>query len=336
LKSINSVLRGKDILITGGSGSLGNALTKRLLKLPVKKIRIFSRDELKQSIMERSFNNSKLRFFIGDVRDAKRISRAMEGVNIVIHAAALKQIPVAEYNPFEAVKTNIIGGQNVIDACLEEEVDKVVAISTDKAVSPLNTYGATKLLMEKLFVSANHYKGDRKTIFSCVRYGNVIGSRGSVIPKFLEQIKKGSGITITDPQMTRFNITMDQSIDLIFDVLTTSKGSEIFIPKLKAYDLRTLKSAILDLMGQKISVSKIPVRGGEKYHEMLINSDEIPYTLESNRNYLILDVNDPLKNKKSYSGYRRCTLENEYSSKNVQKISKNELVKIIKNEKLIN
>ncbi len=335
MKSINSVLNGKDILITGGSGSLGNALTKRLLKFSVKKIRIFSRDELKQSIMERSFNNSKLRFFIGDVRDSERIKRALEGVDIVIHAAALKHIPTAEYNPFEVVKTNIIGSQNVIDACLEEEVEKVVAVSTDKAVSPLNTYGATKLLMEKLFVAANHYKGDRKAIFTCVRYGNVIGSRGSVIPKFLEQIENERKITITDPIMTRFNITMDQSIDLIFEALIASKGAEIFIPKLKAYDLATLKKAILQIVSKKVKASRIPVRGGEKFHEILINKDEIPYTLESKRNYLILDVNDQARNKKLYPGYKKSSLTNEYSSNNVEKHSENQLIKIITEEKLI-
>lgn len=335
MEVINSVLKGKDILITGGTGSLGRALTERLLKLPIKKIRIFSRDELKQSQMETTFDDNRLRFLIGDVRDADRVKRAMEGVDIVFHTAALKQVPAAEYNPFEAVKTNVIGAQNVIDACLQENVEKVLAISSDKAVSPLNTYGATKLLMEKLFIGANHYKGNRKTTFTCVRYGNVLGSRGSVVPKFIDQIKKNEKITMTDPKMTRFNITMSQAMDLIFYALVTTRGSEIFVPKLNGYSLKDMTAAILELMGKRVSVSKIPVRGGEKDHEILINCHEMRYTLESDKYFIILDVNASNWQNKSYRGYKKTPLIDEYSSNNVRKLTKNELVKIIKNEKLI-
>ena len=211
------MLSGKKILITGGTGSLGNALTSRLLKEDVDTIRIFSRNENKQNTMEAEFKDDRLRFLLGDVRDYSRLVRAMEDIDIVFHAAALKHVPIIEYNPFEAIKTNVIGSQNVIDACLEENVEKAVAIGTDKAVSPLNTYGATKLLMEKLFVTSSNYlkKERHKTKFVAVRYGNVLGSSGSVIPKFIEQIKNKEKITITDPAMTRFSISMDKALDFI-------------------------------------------------------------------------------------------------------------------------
>jgi len=231
-----NVFEGKTVLITGGTGSLGYALTKRLLQLNVEKIRIFSRNESKQIEMESEFNDSRIRYFIGDVRDLSRLIRAMEDVDIVFHAAALKHVPVIEYNPFEAIKTNVIGSQNVIDACLHENVERAICIGTDKAVSPLNTYGATKLLMEKLFVTAENYinKDKHKTKFISARYGNVLGSSGSVVQKFIKQIKNNEKITITDPSMTRFSITMDEALDFILDSASIGQGSDIFIPKLKA------------------------------------------------------------------------------------------------------
>ena len=198
------------MLITGGTGSLGTALTKRLLETNVETIRIYSRDELKQVKMQNSLSDDRLRFLIGDVRDKDRLMRALEDIDIVIHTAALKQVPVVEYNPFEAVKTNVYGAQNLVDACLENGVEKALAIGTDKAVAPFNTYGATKLLMERLFVSANYYKGFHKIDFICVRYGNVLGSSGSILPTFIDQIKNNKKITITDTNMTRFNITMNE------------------------------------------------------------------------------------------------------------------------------
>ena len=218
---------GKKVLITGGTGSLGKALTKKLLKTNVNTIRIFSRDEWKQEQMQSEIKDERLRYFIGDVRDKERLSRALEDVDIVVHAAALKVMPVAEYNPFEAVKTNVIGSENLIEACLDNNVELVLAIGTDKAVSPVNTYGATKLLMERLFVSANFYKGNHNIKFLCVRYGNVLGSRGSIVPIFANQIKTGKKITITDPNMTRFNITMDNALELIFRALKNGNGGEI-------------------------------------------------------------------------------------------------------------
>ena len=227
------LFKGKKILITGGTGSLGAALTKRLLNEGVDTIRIFSRNESKQIEMESEFKDDRLRFLIGDVRDNERLERAVEDIDIVFHAAALKHVPVIEYNPFEAIKTNVLGSQNVINACLKEDVERAVCVGTDKAVSPLNTYGATKLLMEKLFVTANNYlkKERHRTKFIALRYGNVLGSSGSVIPKFIEQIKKKEMITITDPNMARFSISMNEALDFILKATTVGQGSEIFIPK---------------------------------------------------------------------------------------------------------
>ena len=265
------MFEGKKILITGGTGSLGQALTKRLLSLNVETVRIFSRNEHRQISMETKFRDERLRFFIGDVRDYDRLKRALEGTDIVFHAAALKHVPIIEYNPFEAIKTNVIGSQNVIDACLHENVEKAVCIGTDKAVSPLNTYGASKLLMEKLFVTANNYlnKERHPTEFIAVRYGNVLGSSGSVIPKFIEQIRAKKKITITDPKMTRFSIIMDEALDFILNATTLGKGSEIFIPKLRAYSIIDMKQALMELLdntGEEI----IGIRPGEKQHESLI------------------------------------------------------------------
>ena len=325
------MFEGKKILITGGTGSLGNALTSRLLNYGVDTIRIFSRNENKQVTMESKFNDDRLRFLLGDVRDYARLVRAMEDIDIVFHAAALKHVPVIEYNPFEAIKTNVIGSQNVIDACLEENVEKAVAIGTDKAVSPLNTYGATKLLMEKLFVTASNYlkKERHQTKFFALRYGNVLGSSGSVIPKFIQQIKNKEKITITDPNMTRFSISMDKALDFILHATEIAKGSEIFIPKLRAYTIKDVKDALFESL-QKTDEENIGIREGEKLNEILINSDEIRYTWEYENMYMILNPSvqkhvslDEFPNK------NRVSDMNDYSSGNVEKISKDEMKKII-------
>ena len=325
------VFEGKKILITGGTGSLGNALTSRLLNYDVDTIRIFSRNENKQITMESKFNDDRLRFLLGDVRDYPRLVRAMEDIDIVFHAAALKHVPVIEYNPFEAIKTNVIGSQNVIDACLKENVEKAVAIGTDKAVSPLNTYGATKLLMEKLFVTASNYlkKERHQTKFFALRYGNVLGSSGSVIPKFIEQIKNKEKITITDPNMTRFSISMDEALDFILNATEIAKGSEIFIPKLRAYTIKDIKNVLFELL-QKIDEENIGIREGEKLNEILINSDEIRYTWEYENMYMLLNPSaqkhislDEFPNK------NRVTNMDDYNSGSVEKIPKDEMKKII-------
>ncbi len=336
LKRMN-VLRGKKILITGGTGSLGTALTKRLLKEDVDVIRIFSRNENKQVMMQEQFSDSRLRFFIGDVRDRERLQRALQDVDILFHAAALKHVPVIEYNPFEAIKTNVIGTQNVLEASLDQDVGIVVGIGTDKAVSPLNTYGATKLIMEKLFVTVNNYVNPKhnRTRFYAVRYGNVVGSSGSVIPKFIEQIKKYNKITITDPKMTRFSITMDEALDFILNTLAKAKGGEVFVPKMRAYRIDVLKEVLFELLG-KAKVQKIPIRPGEKIHEALINHDEVRYTLESKEDYMIVGPLEKIsKLPHRFKNYHRASFDSEYSSNKVQLIPKNELKEIIKTSGLL-
>ena len=331
----------KTILITGGTGSLGQALTKRLLEYNVKAVRIFSRNESKQIEMESNIKDDRIRFLLGDVRDLQRLIRATADVDIVFHAAALKHVPKIEYNPFEAIKTNVVGSQNMIDACLANDVEKVICVGTDKAVSPLNTYGATKLLMEKLFVAANNYLNPEKhrTVFLAVRYGNVLGSSGSVIPKFIEQIKTNKPVTITDPKMTRFSITMNEAIDFIFNATKVGKGSEVFIPKLYAYNIADVKNALTELLsdtGEKI----IGIRTGEKLHETLINEDEIRYSWEFKNMYMIANPLYSLfidKNiKESYQGIKKIEDIQKYSSNVVEKIPTENLKSIIKNAGLLN
>ena len=285
----------KKILITGGTGSLGQSLTKRLLENKVDTILILSRNEEKQNTMKEKFVDDRLRFFIGDIRDKERLRRALEDIDIVFHTAALKHVPVIEYNPFEAIKTNVIGSQNVIDTCLEENVEKVICVGTDKAVSPLNTYGATKLLMEKLFVSADNYlnKQRHQTKFIALRYGNVLGSSGSVVPLFIKQIKNKQKISITDKNMTRFSITMDEALDFILESAEQGKGSEIFIPKLKAYLITDLRDALFEIYG-KTNEEITGIRPGEKLHEILINFDEGRNTFDIGNKYVI--VKDKMKN----------------------------------------
>lgn len=322
---------GKKILITGGTGSLGQALTKRLLKTNVDTIRIFSRNENKQVMMNETFQDERLRFFVGDIRDLPRLIRAMEDVDIVFHTAALKHVPVVEYNSFEAIKTNVIGSQNVIDACIHEDVSTAVAIGTDKAVSPLNTYGATKLLMEKLFVTANTWSNPKKhsTKFLAVRYGNVLGSSGSVVPRFIQQIKNKEKITITDPNMTRFSITMEEALDFILDCSMAGKGSEIFVPKLEAYTINELKESIFELL-ENTGEEVIGIRGGEKIHETLINEDEMRYAWELGEKYIVFSpLYSEEKIRQLHPGIKKVNSTKSYSSSDVKKISKEELKKTI-------
>lgn len=324
----------KKILITGGTGSLGQALTKRILESDVETIRIFSRNELKQVNMENDFKDSRLRFLIGDIRDKERLQRALEDIDIVIHAAALKHINVAEYNPFEAVKTNVQGAQNIIECCLNSNVETALAVSTDKAVSPFNTYGATKFLMERLFISANYYKGNHKINFFCIRYGNVLGSSGSAIPKFIELIQNNKKITITDPTMTRFNITMNQALDLIIRALKNGKGGETFVPKLKAYTVGTLKDALIEIIGKDPGTEPMPVRPGEKYHESLISKDEMRNVYENNDDYVILEKQIQSNNIEN-NILSKSTLNKEYISNDVDLLTKDELKDIIIRENLV-
>lgn len=333
----------KKILITGGTGSLGTALTKRLLNLNVGTVRIYSRNESKQISMESEIRDDRVRYLIGDVRDLPRLEKALEGIDIVFHAAALKHVPVIEYNPFEAIKTNVLGTQNLIDACLKENVETVVGIGTDKAVSPLNTYGATKLLMEKLLTTAQNYLDVAKyrTKFLAVRYGNVLGSSGSVVPKFVKQIKAKEKITITDPNMTRFSITMDEALDFILESARIGKGTEVFVPKLKAYSIDNLKKSLFELLentGEQI----ISLRPGEKMHETLINSDEIKYAWEIGDKYVLFNsakqedaitsnypygYTSPRKIDRSnnYTDIKKIQITEKYSSDMVEKMTSDEL-----------
>lgn len=283
------MLDGKTIFITGGTGSFGKCCCREILANhnPAKVI-VFSRDELKQSEMAATpeFNNPKLRFFLGDVRDKDRLKMAMNDVDYVIHAAALKQVPAAEYNPHEFIKTNINGATNIVEAALEKGVKRIIALSTDKAVNPINLYGATKLCSDKIFIAGNSYSGKRNTRFSVVRYGNVIGSRGSVIPIFLKQKSEGE-LTITKPEMTRFIITLKEGVDFVLSSLADMDGGEIFIPKMPSCSIGDLAHAI----APNCKIKTIGLRPGEKMHEGLIPSDEAAYTLEQENRYIIEPAN---------------------------------------------
>ena len=284
------MLNNKSILITGGTGSFGKSFVRRILnKFPkIKRLVIFSRDELKQFEMSEEFPESKyksIRYFIGDVRDLSRLIRAFERIDIVIHAAALKQVPTAEYNPMEYIKTNVIGAQNIIEAAIEKKVKKVIALSSDKAAAPINLYGATKLCSDKLFVAANNYSGNYGT-FSVVRYGNVMGSRGSIIPNFIKEAPSGK-LSITDKSMTRFNITLEQSVDMVLFSIQNSFGSEILVPKIPSYRITDLAKSI----GPSCKLNIIGVRAGEKIHEEMITESDSPTTFDIGNYYIILPNN---------------------------------------------
>ncbi len=281
-------MEGKTILITGGTGSFGKKFIETVLKrFNPKKIIVYSRDELKQYEMQQDARFRKegvlMRYFIGDVRDEKRLTRAMEGIDIVVHAAALKQVPAAEYNPFEAVKTNIIGGQNVINACIDSGVKKVIALSTDKAAAPINLYGATKLTSDKLFIAANNFRGTHDIKFSVVRYGNVMGSRGSVIPFFIEKKKTGV-LPVTDKRMTRFNITLQEGVDFVLDSFDRMWGGELFVPKIPSFKILDLAEAI----APGIKIEEVGIRPGEKIHEEMITEADAVSTIQFEKYFVIL------------------------------------------------
>lgn len=310
------MLEGKGVLVTGGTGSFGRAFIKTILapEFRTSRIVVFSRDELKQFEMKEEApfrTDPRLRFFIGDVRDKSRLDRAMEGVQIVIHAAALKQVPAAEMNPFEAIKTNILGAQNVIESALDKGIEHVIALSTDKAAAPINLYGATKLCSDKLFVAANHFKGARKLKFTVVRYGNVIGSRGSVVPFFLKKRREGV-LPITDPGMTRFTITLQEGVDLVLFALRSAWGGEIFVPKIPSLKILDLAAAIAP--GARTEI--VGIRAGEKLHEEMITESDSLQSLEFERHYVILPslgLWDVQKYLEAHRG-RRCTPGFSYNS----------------------
>ena len=324
--------KNNSLLITGGTGSFGKAFVNYLLKnkIPLKKIIIFSRDEFKQFEMNKVFNDMKypnIRYFIGDIRDKERLKLALNDVDIVVHAAALKQVPTAEYNPTEFIKTNILGSQNIIDCCLGGSVKNVIALSTDKASSPINLYGATKLCSDKLFIAANNIKGRQNIKFSIVRYGNVMGSRGSVLEMFLKQKKSGL-FTVTDKNMTRFNINMSEAINFVIFSLTNSKGGEIFVPKIPSFRIVDLVEAI----DVNYKIKYVGIRPGEKMHEEMISTFDSPTTIDFGKCYIILNAN----NFKFYKNYKFLSEVFSYNSKtNKDFLNIYHLKKIIKNFELV-
>jgi UDP-N-acetylglucosamine 4,6-dehydratase/5-epimerase len=303
----------KVVLITGGTGSFGKKCTEIILKrYKPKKLIIFSRDELKQFEMSQTFSMAEypcMRYFIGDVRDKERLYRALQGVDYVIHAAALKQVPAAEYNPFEAVKTNILGAQNVINVAIDQQVKRVIALSTDKAANPINLYGATKLCADKLFIAGNAYVGRDKTIFSVVRYGNVIGSRGSVIPHFIKQKERGF-LTVTDPRMTRFWITLEQGVEFVLKCLGDMCGGELFVPKIPSMNIMDLARVV----APKCEIKIIGIRPGEKIHELMIPNDEARKTMEFDDFYIMQPDFKFWSRRCTWNGGRPVPDDFEYSS----------------------
>jgi UDP-N-acetylglucosamine 4,6-dehydratase/5-epimerase len=278
-------LNGKTILLTGGTGSFGSAFLERVTSSwPDAVVRVYSRDELKQSELRSRFGERQVRYLIGDVRDRSRMTRAVEGADIIVHAAAMKQVEACEYNPFEAVRTNVLGAQHVVDAAIDARVPRVVALSTDKAVNPVNLYGATKLCQEKIIVQGNAYASQRETRLACVRYGNVVGSRGSVVPVFRQQIARDGRITITDDRMTRFWIMLPQAVDLVLYALANMRGGEVFIPKIPSMRVTDLAEAI----APGVPRETIGIRPGEKLHELLITGDESRHTIDAGEVYVVL------------------------------------------------
>ncbi|EAH7585656.1 UDP-N-acetylglucosamine 4,6-dehydratase [Campylobacter lari subsp. concheus] len=333
------MFNGKSILITGGTGSFGKTYTKTLLqKYQPKKIIIYSRDELKQFEMTREFNDNCMRYFIGDVRDKERLNIAMKDVDFVIHAAAMKHVPIAEYNPMECIKTNIHGAQNVIDACLENNVEKCIALSTDKACNPINLYGATKLASDKLFVAANNIAGSSHTKFSVTRYGNVVGSRGSVVPFFKKLINEGAKeLPITDERMTRFWISLEDGVNFVLNNFTYMHGGEIFVPKIPSMKIVDLAKTMAPNLTHKI----IGIRAGEKLHEIMISSDDSHLTYEFKDYYAIspsiqfnnIDIDFSI-NAKGQKGKKVSNGFSYSSDNNPSWISQEELLNIINHTKV--
>ena len=326
------MLNNKSILVTGGTGSFGKKFVATVFKqYKPKELIVYSRDELKQFEMRETFPTEKypIKYFIGDVRDKERLYRVAHNVDFIIHAAALKQVPTAEFNPFETVKTNILGAQNVIEAALENDVKKVVALSTDKACNPINLYGATKLASDKMFAAANHWQGSHHTTFAVVRYGNVVGSRGSVVPFFLKKKEEGV-LPITDERMTRFWITLDQSVQFVLDSLKRMKGGELFVPKIPSMNIMDLAKAIAPKAKTKI----IGIRPGEKIHEVMISSDDAINTLEFDT-YFVIQPSHPWWDNLEYikiNGGRQVDESFTYSSgNNTQWLTIDKLKKMIAN-----
>lgn len=328
---------GKRVLVTGGTGSFGHQIVDRLLKEGPAEIRIFSRDEDKQVRMSEEYGmarhypkNASMNFVIGDVRNPNRVREVMRGIDIVFHAAALKQVPLCEYYVWEAVQTNIMGAENVIQAAVEEGVEKVIAISTDKAVKPVNAMGMSKAIQEKLFTAANFHTASEGTVFACVRYGNVVGSRGSVIPLFKRQIESGGPVTITDPEMTRFILTLSEAIDLVFHAVATGVGGEVFVLKIPAALVADIAQVMVESLAPRrgIPIQTIGIRPGEKIHEVLISEAESVRTIEEGSTYTILPQIDIAGTRASHRSGAQVAFR-EYKSDTAPRLSKEEIASIL-------
>jgi len=316
-KKLARLFKGKVVMVTGGTGSIGSQIVSKLLTYPVRQVRVFSRDEHKQFMLQQQYRHlpaGKVSFLIGDIRDRDRVFLAMEGVDIVFNAAAMKHVPMCEYNPFEAIKTNVLGSENLVDAARRENVDIYVHVSTDKAAMPINVMGATKLLAEKIALSANHYRGNRVTRYCAVRFGNVIGSRGSVVPLFLEQIKRGGPVTLTDPAMTRFMLSIPQAVDLVLKSALLTKGEELFILKMPVVKIGDLTRAMIEVLAPRfghdpknIEIKISGRREGEKVYETLLNEEEAEKVFENAEMFCIA--------KKSLSGFSSSKLKQYRSDK---------------------
>lgn len=329
---MKKLFSGKKILVTGGTGSFGHQIVDRLMKENPAEIRIFSRDEKKQYDMQFEYRgNNKLRFIVGDVRNKESLINAMRGADIVFHAAALKQVPSCEYNPFEAVKTNTSGAQNVIESALFHNVEKVIAISTDKAVEPVNVMGMTKAIQERLITSANVHRDGKRTIFACVRYGNVLGSRGSVIPVFRNQIDSGQDLTLTDKAMTRFILTLDNAIDLVFKSVEYALGGEIFVLKIPAHTVTELAEVMIEASGKKLKIIETGIRPGEKIHETLVSPTESIRTIEKENLYIILPQVEIKEIEKKYKNYHNKNLY-RFSSDTAERLTKPQIKAMLKKE----
>ena len=323
-------LKNKTLMVTGGTGSFGSTIIKTLLKSKLKEIRIFSRDEKKQGDMRLLYKSSKLKFYIGDVRNSKSVSEAMRGVNYVFHAAALKQVPSCEFYPMEAVRTNILGTENVIDAAFENQAERVVILSTDKAVYPINAMGISKAMMEKLMIAKANSLANKKTILCATRYGNVMGSRGSVIPLFINLAKKGKSLTITDPNMTRFMMSLQESVELVLFAFQHAKQGDIFVQKAPAATIKNVANVIIDIFGNKNKIQTIGTRHGEKLFESLLSREEMIRAKNMGRFFCIPSDNRDLNYSKYFTkGQKIISKFEDYTSHNTKQLDYNELKKLI-------
>src|SRR3989344_6707963 len=323
MKDLKSFYKGKIVLVTGGAGSIGSEIVRKLLELDVKTVRVLDVNETGLFDLQQELNSPKIRPLIGDVRDKERLRKAMEGIDIVFHAAALKHVPLCEYNPFEAVKTNVDGTQNLIDAATEEEVEKFITISTDKAVNPINVMGASKLLAERLTTAAHQSKGARKTAFSVVRFGNVLDSRGSILPIIKSQVERGEPVTITDEKMTRFLMSIDDAVMLVLKATVLANGGEIFILKMPCVNIKDLIDAAVEELGKKVKIEKIGKRPGEKMHEELMTDTEMASMKEVDGLCIVYA-------EKDYKTDVKEGQVNKYNSRYAEHLSREEIRKIIR------